>query len=128
MLRVNAFLDSLIFLSKLLSVKDHLVDLLFSESALVVGDRNVLLFASSFLDSANGENGVFINLESYFDLRDTSLGGWNTRQIELTELMVVLNQGTFSFKDGNGDSGLLVLISGEGLRFLGGNNGTTLDN
>ena len=41
--------------------------------------------------------------------------------------MVVLNQGTFSFEDSNGDGGLLVLVGGEGLRFLGGNNGTALD-
>jgi hypothetical protein len=37
-LRVNAFLDSLVFLGKFLSVSNHLINLLLGETTLVIGD------------------------------------------------------------------------------------------
>ena len=76
-LSVNAFLDQLVFLSELLSVFDHLFNLLLGETTLVVGDRDVFLFAGSFLDSAHGKNRVLIDFERDFDLWNTSLGRWN---------------------------------------------------
>jgi hypothetical protein len=90
-LSVNAFLDSLVFVSELLSVEDHLLDLLLGEAALVVGDGDVLSLSSSLLNTADSQDGVLVDFESNFDLRNTSLRGRNASQIKLTELMVVLD-------------------------------------
>ena len=90
-LSVNAFLDSLVFVSELLSVEDHLLDFLLGEATLVVRDGDVLGLSSSLLNTADSQDGVFVDFESNFDLRNTSLRGRNASQIKLTELMVVLN-------------------------------------
>lgn len=126
-LSVNAFLDGLIFVGELLSVKDHLLDLLFGEATLVVGNRNVFRLSGSLFDSADGQDGVLVNLESNFDLGNAPLRGWDACQIKLTELMVVLDERALSLKDSNGDGGLLVLVGGEGLRLLGWDDSTALD-
>jgi len=90
-LSVNAFLDSLVFVSELLSVEDHLLDLLLGEATLVVCDGDVLGLSSSLLNTADSQDGVLVDFESNFDLRNTSLRGRNASQIKLTELMVVLD-------------------------------------
>jgi len=41
--------------------------------------------------------------------------------------MVVLDKGALSLKDGDSNSGLLVLVCREGLRLLGWDDGSTLD-
>jgi hypothetical protein len=41
--------------------------------------------------------------------------------------MVILNKGAFTFKDSNGNGSLLVLVGGESLGFLGGDDGTSVD-
>jgi len=126
-LSVNAFLDCLVLIGKLLSVQDHLLDLFLGEATLVISNGNVLSLSSSLLNTADSQDGVLVNFERDFDLRNTSLRRWNASQIKLTELMVVLDQGTFSLKDSDGDSGLLVLVGGEGLGLFGGDNGSTLN-
>ena len=78
MLCINLFLYNLVFLGELLGVKDHLLDFFLGEAAFVVGDGDVLLFAGSLLDTADGQDGVFIDLKSNFNLGNTSLGGWDT--------------------------------------------------
>ena len=78
MLCINLFLYNLVFFGELLGVKDHLLDLLLGEAAFVVCDGDVLLFAGSLLDTAYGQDGVFIDLKSNFNLGNTSLGGWDT--------------------------------------------------
>jgi hypothetical protein len=76
-LGIDLLLDGFVLVSKLLGVLDHLLDFLLGEAALIVCDRDVLLFAGSLLDTANGQNGVLVDLESDFDLWNTSLGGWD---------------------------------------------------
>jgi hypothetical protein len=78
MLCINLFLYNLVFLGELLGVKNHLLDFFLCETAFVVGDGDVLLFAGSLLDTADGEDGVFVDLKSNFNLGNTSLGGWDT--------------------------------------------------
>ena len=90
-LSVNLLLDKFIFLGELLGVKDHLLDFFLCETAFVVGDGDVLLFAGSLLNTADSQDGVLVDFESNFDLRNTSLRGRNASQIKLTELMVVLD-------------------------------------
>lgn len=42
--------------------------------------------------------------------------------------MIVFSHGSFSFEDLDGNSGLVVLVSGEDLRFFGGDERTSGDN
>ena len=78
MLCINLFLYNLVFLGELLGVKNHLLDFLFAETAFLVSDGDVFLFAGSFLNTTDGEDGVFVDLKSNFNLGDTSLGGRDT--------------------------------------------------
>ena len=127
-LGIDALLDGLILVGKLLGVADHLLDLLLGQTALIVGDRDGLGLADTLLNTGDGEDTVFVDLESDLNLWHTSSGGRDSGQIELAELMVVLTKGTLTLEDGNGDGGLLVLVSGESLGLLGGDDSTTLDN
>ena len=77
-LGVNLLLDKFIFLGELLGVKNHLLDFLFAETAFLVSDGDVFLFAGSFLNTTDGEDGVFVDLKSNFNLGNTSLGGRDT--------------------------------------------------
>jgi len=76
-LRVNAFLDCLVFVGEFLCVEDHLLDLILGETALVICDRDVFLLSGSLLNTANGQDRVLVDFESDFDLGNTSLCGWN---------------------------------------------------
>lgn len=42
--------------------------------------------------------------------------------------MIILGHGSFTFKDLNGDSFLVILIGSEDLRLLGGEDGTSFNN
>ena len=77
MLSINAFLDSLVFISELLCVKDHLLNFLLGEAALVVGNGDILLLSSSLLNTADGQDGVLVDFECNFNLWNTSLRRWN---------------------------------------------------
>jgi hypothetical protein len=77
-LSVNLLLDKFIFLGELLGVKNHLLDFLFAETAFLVSDGDVFLFAGSFLNTTDGQDGVFVDLKSNFNLGNTSLGGRDT--------------------------------------------------
>ncbi len=60
---------------------------------------------------ANGKYRIFVDFKGYFNLRNTARGSRNSRQVELTELVVVFYEGTFTFIHGNSNLCLLVLIS-----------------
>ena len=124
---VDLFLEGLVLVGELLGIADHGLDLLFGETALVVGDGDALGLAGSLLVSGDGEYGVLINLEGHFDLGDTTGSGGDASEVELAEEMVILGHGALTLEHLDGDGGLLVLVGGEGLRLLGGNNGTTGD-
>jgi len=77
-LRVNAFLDLLVFVGEFLCVEDHLLDLILGETALVICDRDVFLLSGSLLNTANGQDRVLVDFESDFDLGNTPCSGRNT--------------------------------------------------
>ena len=75
----------------------------------------------------NGENRVLINFEGHVDLGN-SAGSWGDAvEVELAEHVIVLDKGAFAFEDRNSDGSLLVLVGGEGLGLLGGDNSTARD-
>merc|ERR1719152_1036671 len=110
---VDTLLHHLILLGVLLSLLNHSLDLLITETS--------LLFSRDLQDT------VGINLKGDIDLRDSTRGRRNSGELELTEKMIVLRHGSFTLKDLNEHSRLVVLVRTEGLRFLGGNHRVTLD-
>ena len=68
-----------------------------------------------------------IDIEGDFDLRDTTRGGRDTREFELAEQLIVLSMGTLTLVYLDEHPGLVVGISREAFRFLGGHGRVTLD-
>lgn len=127
MLGFELLLDKLVLLGELFGFLDHAVNIGFAETALIIGDSDGLDLSSSLLGGLDGKDGVLIDLESDFNLGGSAGSGRDAVDIKLTELMVILNKSAFSFENSNGNSGLLVLVSGEGLGFLGGDDGSSVD-
>merc|ERR1712021_320682 len=104
-----------------------LLDILFGESTLIVGNGNLLRFSSSLILGGNVKDTIGINIEGDLNLRNTSWGWWDTFKVEFTELMVILGHFSLTFENLDHDTGLVVSISGEDLGFLGWNSGVSLD-
>jgi len=128
MFGINLFFDDLVRLGELLGLFNHALDLLLGETALIVSDSDGLSFTGTLLVGANSQDAVFIDLEGDLNLGSATRSWGDSVKVELTEVVVVLDKGTLTFEDGNGDSSLLVLVSSESLGLLGGNDGTTFDN
>lgn len=126
-LGLDLVLLGLVFSLELLGVVDHLLDVLLGKSALVVGDGDLVLFASGLVTGRDVEDTVGIDVEGDLDLGDTSWGWGDLGEIELAEDVVVLGHGSFTFEDLDEDTGLVVGVGGEGLGLLGGDGGVSLD-
>ena len=68
-----------------------------------------------------------IDIKGDFDLWDTTRGGRDTREFELAEQVIVLSTGTLTLVYLDEHPGLVVGISREAFRFLGGHGRVTLD-
>ena len=77
-LGINTLLDSLVLVSELFGLLNHSLDLLWSESSLIIGNRNRFSLASSLLDGVDSKDTVLVNLKGDLNLRDSSGGWWNT--------------------------------------------------
>jgi hypothetical protein len=126
-LSLELLLDGLVLFGELLGLFNHAVNVGFAKTTLIVGDSNGLNLTCSLLGSLDSQDRVLVNLEGDLDLGSSTGCGRDSVDIEFTELMVVLNKGAFAFEDGNGNGSLLVLVGGESLGFLGGDNGTTVN-
>ena len=58
-------------------------------------------------------------------MRNTTRSRGDTRELKLAEVVVVLGPGTFTLVDLDQDTGLVVGVSPEDLRLLGGDGGVT---
>jgi len=119
--------DLVILILVLLSVRDEFVDFLLGETALIVGDGDLLVLARSFVHGRDVEDTIGINVEGNLNLGSTS-GSWgNSLKVEFTELMVVLGHASLSFEDLDEDTGLVVSVGGEGLGLFGGDGSVSGD-
>lgn len=118
---------SLILGLELLSLGNHALDLLLGETALVVGDDDLVALAGTLLDSRDVHDTVGINVEGNLDLRNTTRSRRNASKLELAEQVVVLGTGTLTLVDLDEHTGLVVGVGGEGLGLLGGDGGVALD-
>ena len=118
---------SLILLLVLLSLGKHALDLLLGETALVVGDGNLVRLSGTLLESGDVHDTVGINIKGDLNLGNTTGSGGNASKLELSEEVVVLGASTLTLEDLDQDTGLVVGVGGEGLGLLGGDSGVALN-
>merc|ERR1719379_1136813 len=111
----------------LLGLADHLLDLLLSQTALVVRDGDLLRSARALVLGADVEDAVRVDLESNLDLRLSTRGRGDARHVELAELVVVLRHRTLALEDLDGHGRLVVLVRGEDLALLRRDHGVARD-
>jgi len=126
-LGLNTSSLSLILLLVLLGLSKHALDLLLGETALVVGDGDLVGLAGTLLDGGNVHDTVGIKVEGDLNLGNTTRGRGNASELELAEQVVVLGAGTLTLEDLNQDTGLVVGVGREGLGLLGGDGGVALN-
>jgi hypothetical protein len=86
-----------------------------------------VILSSSFILGVDVDDAVGVNVESDFDLRDSSRSGGNAREVELTQELVIGNHLSLSLEDSDGDGGLVVSSSRVDLGFLGRDGGVSGD-
>ena len=124
-LGLNLLSDGVILSSELVSVGDHLLDLLLGEATLVVGNGDLLGLTSGLVTSGHVEDTVGIDIEGDLNLRSTTGRGRDTLEVELSEQVVVLGHLTLTLVNLDHNTWLVVSVGGEGLLLLGGNAGVT---
>merc|ERR1719231_1182873 len=125
--RVDPLLDLLVLLGELLGLADHALDVLLAEAALLGSNGDLLGLAGSLVLGRHLKDTVGIDLEGDVDLGDTTGSGGDTSELELAQKVVVLGHGTLSLENLDEHSRLVVLVSREGLRLLGGDDSVTGD-
>ncbi|KAH3675414.1 hypothetical protein WICPIJ_009358 [Wickerhamomyces pijperi] len=98
--------------------RHHSFDIVLGQSTLIVGDGDLLSLTSTLLKCRHVQDTVGIDIESDFDLWNTSWSWWDTGQFKLTQDIVVFGLGSFTFKNLDQDTRLVVSIGGESLRLL----------
>jgi len=111
-LGLNSLADGIILSSELVSVGDHLLDLLLGESTLIVGDSDLLGLSAGLVASGNVKDTIGIDIESDLDLRGTTGRGGDALKVELSELMVIAGHLTLAFEDLDEDTWLVVRVGG----------------
>jgi len=119
-LGLDLLADDVISSLELLSISDELLDVLLGETALIVGDGDLLGLTSGLVGSGNVEDTVGINVEGDLDLGGTARCGGNAVEVELSEEMVILGHLTLTLVNLDVNSGLVISVGGEGLGLLGG--------
>jgi len=118
----NLTLELIVLRLELLGFVNHLLDFLLGETSLIVGDNNLLRFAGGLVHGVDVEDTVGINIESDFDLGNTTGRGRDAGKVKLAEQVVVLGHTTLTFEHLNEDTGLVVSVGGESLGLLGGDS------
>merc|ERR1712159_33579 len=123
----NLLLELLILILVALGLHDESIDFLLGETALVVGDGDLLVLAGSLVHGGHIEDTVGIDVEGDLNLR-SSAGSWgDALEVELSEEVVILGHGSLSFEDLDEHTGLVVGVGGEGLGLLGGDGSVSGD-
>ncbi|EJY57529.1 AAEL016995-PA [Aedes aegypti] len=123
----DGFLLLLVLRAVFLRFVDHAFDILLAETALVVGDGDLVFLVGRLLEGSHIQDTVGIDIEGDLNLGYTAGSWWDSGQFELAEQVVVLGHGTFTFEHLDQHTGLVVRVGGEGLGLLGWNGGVTLD-
>merc|ERR1719159_503886 len=111
-----------IFLSEFFGSLKHSLDFSFRRTTFVGGDGDGFAGSGGFVRGSNVDDTVGVNFKRDFDLRDTTRSWRNSSKFELAEVNVVFGHGSFSLEHLDQHSGLVVLVGGEHLGFLGGDD------
>eukprot|EP00039_Didymoeca_costata_P026977 m.17128 g.17128 ORF g.17128 m.17128 type:complete len:419 (+) comp5909_c0_seq1:167-1423(+) len=123
----NTLLQFLVFVSEFLGILDHTLDILRSETVLVVANGDGFLATGSFIFGSDTQHTVDINFEGNFNLWNTSWCWGDVLEVEFSKKVVILGHWTFTFKDLDGDSWLVIGGCREDLALLGWDNAVTWD-
>ncbi|CEO96728.1 hypothetical protein PBRA_005332 [Plasmodiophora brassicae] len=126
-LRLDLLAQHLVVVLVLLGVADHRLDVLLAQTALVVRDRNLLALAGRLVLGADVQDTVGIQVKGDLDLRDTTRGRRDARQLELAEQVVVLRPRTLALEHLDQDAGLVVGVRREDLLLLARDRRVALD-
>ena len=123
----DSFTSRFIFVSKLLSVVDHLFNFFLGQTTFVIGDGDLVLLAWRLVHGSHVQDSIGIDVKSHLDLGYSARSRRYAGQFKLAEQVVILGHCSFTFKYLNQDSGLVVRISSEGLSLFGWNRCVPLD-
>lgn len=123
----NGLLEELILGLVDFSLFDHGLDLVFREPVGVVLDLDGLGDAFGLLDSGDIEDTVGIDVIGDLDLWDTSWGWWDTIEMEVSKLVIILGHWPLTLEHFDEDTGLVVLVGSEYLSLLGGDGRLSWD-
>mmetsp|Transcript_49221 Transcript_49221/g.88481 ORF Transcript_49221/g.88481 Transcript_49221/m.88481 type:complete len:258 (+) Transcript_49221:138-911(+) len=126
-LGLDLLLVRFIFSTELLGLLHHAVDFGLRQTALLVGDGNLVGLAGGLVRGADVQNAVGINVIRDLNLGHAARSGRDAIQVELAKQVVVLGHGTLTFEDLDQHSWLIVCIGREGLRLLRGDGRVPLD-
>ncbi|CAF3600455.1 unnamed protein product [Fusarium graminearum] len=125
LLSLKLLLESIIVALELLSLVDHLLDLVGGELSDGVGDGDVGTATRGLLSSGDLEDTVDVDLEDTLEDGLTGAHGGDRSKSEFTQAGVVLTVGSLTLVDGELNGLLVVGNSGEGSLLEGGAGGTT---
>ncbi|KAF5137627.1 NAD-specific glutamate dehydrogenase [Metarhizium anisopliae] len=111
----------------LLGISQHALNLFLGQAALVVCDDNLVGLAGALLNSGDVHDTIGIKIKGDLNLGNTTGSGRNTSELKLAEQVVVLGALTFTFKDLDKHTRLVVGEGREDLGLLGGNGGVAGD-
>ena len=104
----------------------HALDFLLIQRAGAF-DTNGLFFAGAFVFGRHVQDAVSIDVEGYFDLRNTTGSRWDVGEVKATEGTVVFGHGAFTLQYMDGNRRLVISSGREYLAFLGWDGCIPLD-
>ena len=81
----------------LLSFLNHVIYLFLGQTALFISDSDVVRISGRLVQRRDLQNTVSIHIKHDFDLRDTTRCRRDTRELKLSEQVVVLDASTLSY-------------------------------
>mmetsp|Transcript_8976 Transcript_8976/g.17567 ORF Transcript_8976/g.17567 Transcript_8976/m.17567 type:complete len:472 (-) Transcript_8976:710-2125(-) len=124
---VDVLFVLLILLGVVLGLTNHALNFLLGETSLISSDGDRLRVSLSLVLSRDTDNTVSVDLEGDLNLRNATRGRRDAGEFEFTEENIVLGHGTLTLENLDENSRLVVLIGGEGLRLLRGNDSVALN-
>mmetsp|Transcript_30534 Transcript_30534/g.65782 ORF Transcript_30534/g.65782 Transcript_30534/m.65782 type:complete len:637 (+) Transcript_30534:186-2096(+) len=112
---------------KPLGVLHHLLNVILRETALFIGDGDLVRLACGLIGGRHIQDAVGVQIEGDLDLGDASGSRRNAIQVELAQQAVVLGHGALALEDLDGHCSLVVSIGGEDLSLLAGDGRISVD-
>lgn len=97
-LGIDLFLQEFILFGKLFGVSKHLFDLFLGKTALIVRNHDFFSLVAALISGTDLEDTISINFEGHFNLRHATRSRGNASQVKLTQQVVVLDHGSFTFE------------------------------